>query len=97
MVKRIGDAFLVRPLDTIELKGKKEKVKIYELVAQKQGPASIRPKEDEIALCQAFDQAYTAYVEGQYGRAKELFTAILKTYPEDGPTQYYLNKLSQNS
>lgn len=82
---KIGSQFLTRPLDIAEMKGKKNKIQIFELMAI---DAAAKP-EDKI-LAQEFTTAFDAYQSGQLQKAKMLFAAILVRFPRDFPTQLYL-------
>ncbi len=86
-----ADEFLVRPLDTIEVKGKHKKIKIYELVAWLHEDLEIGATVTQKELCAAFTAAYEKYVEGDFAAAKKLFQAILEKFPNDFPTRFYLD------
>ncbi len=85
--------FLARPLDLVAVKGRKEKIKLYELVAQFQDDPSLTPTQEQIDLCRAFTHAYEAYEKNDLVKAEELFTAIQKKFPQDFPTQLYLERI----
>ena len=85
--EKIKDRFLVRPIDIVELKGKKEKTKIYELMDQ--GDSS------QIKLCAQFTKAFEAFQEGELSKAKTLFLEILQKFPTDIPTQIFIDRLKQ--
>jgi adenylate cyclase len=91
--RQTDNRFLVRPLDKVEVRGKKAKIKIYELVAvnNPDSPISATPKQRE--LCETFTKAYDAYAQGDFPTAKQLFEAIHQKFPNDFPTQFYLNRL----
>jgi adenylate cyclase len=92
--KRLGSAFLYRPLDLVAVKGKTEKTKIYELVALREGEAELLATPEEIALCQDFTKAYEAYQQGDLVSARALFSAIAQKFPGDYPTAIYLQRLN---
>ncbi len=91
--QKLGDQFLVRPIDVVELRGRKEKTKLYELVAMKMGPKEILATPQEIDLCARFAKAYEAVQANQLSEAKKLFEALAKDFPDDHPTQVYLERL----
>lgn len=93
-VKAAGSQFLVRPLELVEVRGKKEKLKIYELAAQIDGAPEIRPDPETVELCTLFTQAYDLYEKGDLAGAKKAFQAIHKKFPGDPPTNLYLERLS---
>ncbi len=88
-----NNRFLVRPLDLVAVKGKQEKIKLYELVAQFDDGSSIAPTQQQIDLCTAFTSAYAAYEANEFSKAEELFLAIQKKFPTDFPTQFYLQRI----
>lgn len=94
VVQSLGEQFLVRPLDMVEVKGKKQKITIYELIGKKDGPEQIRPASKDIALCGQFEKAYEAFYANDLPLAKKLFEAIHKEFPDDGPTEIYLGRVS---
>ncbi|MBS0625135.1 MAG: hypothetical protein JSS32_03710 [Verrucomicrobia bacterium] len=88
----IGPQFLVRPLGLVEVRGKKNKIRVFELVAKFQGESSILPKPGQEELCKLFAEAYEVHEQGNLAEAKRLFTSIAARFPEDVPTQVYLKK-----
>ncbi len=87
--------FLVRPLDTVEVKGKITKIKIYELVALLEADPAIGATEQQKELCLVFTEAYQQFVDGNYAHAKQLFEKIHQRFPDDYPTEFYLNRLTE--
>lgn len=87
---------LVRPLDDTMVKGKKDKIKIFELMGVLQPEEGIEQvvtaKEKDLAL--RFTQGYSAYMQNDQQAAKAIFEKLLMDFPEDGPTQLYLSRLS---
>ncbi|MBS0350463.1 MAG: hypothetical protein JSR33_04600 [Proteobacteria bacterium] len=89
------DFFLVRPLDMVEVKGKKTKIKIYELVAMNNEDPEISATALEKELCDKFTAAYEEYVAEHYPKAEQLFKEIHQRFPEDYPTEFYLERLKK--
>ncbi len=87
--RQLDERFLIRPIDVVEVKGKKEKIPLYELVAMTGGPKELLPTPEEIELCERFTKAYEAFQE-ERGEAKKLFEALHRDFPDDKPTQIYL-------
>lgn len=92
--QKIGDQFLTRPLDEVLIRGKKQKVKIYELIAKYGTDTEIAPKPGQEEICTLFSQAYNAYTLGKKSDAKDLFQSILQKFPHDFPTQLYLDRIN---
>lgn len=83
--EKIKDQFLLRPIDIVELKGKKEKTKIYELMNQND--------PSQIELSTHFTKAFNAFQEQDLSQAKTIFLQIQKAFPNDVPTKIYLDRL----
>lgn len=83
--QKIGSRLLTRPLDIVELKGMKEKTKIYELMD------SAAPGQVELSA--QFTHAFEVLQRQDRSQAKVLFQDILQKFPEDGPTKIYLERL----
>lgn len=94
--KQIGHRFLVRSLDQVNVKGKLEKIKIYELVGSLQDEPEIRASADQIELCLAFNKAYECYQAKQFEEAQVLFNEIHQKFPDDYPTQLFLQRISHH-
>ena len=90
VVKQIDSLFLVRPIDDVEVKGKKKKIKIYELVNRK-----TQAKPEEIELCELFTRAFDAFHKGDLSTALQLFKTLQSKFPSDYPSQIYLQRLEQ--
>jgi adenylate cyclase len=71
LVRRLPEGFLVRELDAIRVKGKKDGVRIYELLAR--GGAEGREKE----WVEAYAVALAAYRRGEWESAERAFRAAL--------------------
>ena len=91
--RKIGDQFLTRILDIVSVKGKKEKIKIYELVAKHHGEEAILPTPEQIELCTSFTQGYELYFQGKLEEAKKHFQMLNQKFPNDFPTQLYLERM----
>ncbi len=92
--KQTEEQFLVRPLDTVEVRGKKTKIKIYELIALLAPGTPISATETQKELAFGFSYAYQRYLEGNFIVAKQLFQEIHQQFPDDYPTQIYLERLT---
>lgn len=95
--QQIGKQFLVRPLDVVEVKGRKEKMKIYELVAAIEGDPEILASQEEIVRIGAFTKAYDLFAQGSFEKARELFQAYHTKYPSDFAAKIYLERLEKKN
>ncbi len=79
-------AFTVRELDTVRVKGKNEPVTIYELL----GYGTLY--EQKKPLVEIFCQGLAAYKERQWDQALQHFNEALQRDPSDSPSQLYLTR-----
>lgn len=80
----IKDQFETRELDIIQVMGKTEPIKVFELIA----PKGELP-QNVLTLLQQYTEAMELYHNRKFAEALAKFTDILKTFPEDGPSQLY--------
>jgi adenylate cyclase len=90
---KLDASFITRPMDVVAVKGKKEKIKIYELGGKKDDLIDIQPRDDKIRLFNLFTKAYQAFEQGDFVQARQLFLSIQTQFPDDYPTQFYLQIL----
>lgn len=80
----VKDQFEARELDIIRVVGKKQPIKVYELLNLK------GQLVDEAAkLLQLYAEGMTLYHARKFADALAKFDEILATYPEDGPSKLY--------
>lgn len=87
--------FLVRPLDVVIVKGKKEKIKIFELVAKLQGDNQILPTPEQSELCTIFTKGYEAFYQNDFVKAREFFEESNRKFPNDIPSKIYLERIKE--
>ncbi len=75
-----GHEFLIREIDRVQVKGKKNAVTIYEVV-----PNYYRERVQKIL--DRFEPGRQAYYDGKWDAALELFNSILSEVSNDGPTK----------
>lgn len=85
------DRFLTRPLGSFLFAGKSLPVNLCELITYQQ-----RATNQQMQLCAMFTDALTAYLQ-QQAIAIQKWTEILRIFPNDGPTKFYLSICSQSS
>jgi len=85
--ERVREEFLGRELDLVQVVGKDQPVKIYELIAFR---AKARPEEK--ALVEEFQGALGEYRKWNWEAARKSFESILERYPEDGPARVYAGR-----
>jgi adenylate cyclase len=89
-IEKTGDLFLARELGLIEVKGKREPVRIYELMAE-----SGHAGEDLKEKAALFHEALALYRQERFTDAIALFASILERYPDDGPAAFYKNRCQE--
>lgn len=80
------DAFTVRELDSVRVKGKNEPVTIYELFGYESFYQHKQP------LANTFSEGLRAYRNRQWDQAITLFKEALRMYPDDQPSKIYINR-----
>jgi adenylate cyclase len=84
--KDVAEHFVCRELDRIRVKGKHQPVVVYELMDL----VAARPKYE--ALITRFESAMEAYHAQNWRDAAGRFGELLASFPEDGPTQIFLQR-----
>jgi adenylate cyclase len=82
----VAHEFVAREVDRIRVKGKKQPVVIYELLA----PISEQPAY--ASLLRQYNAALNVYRDQNWLEAAEKFGELLAEYPDDGPTQVLLQR-----
>jgi adenylate cyclase len=80
------DQFLFRPLDSVHVRGKKQKVIIYELMADQSSSAQ------QLAIVQLSTDGFNAFFQDDINHALELFTELHNKYPDDTMAQFYIKR-----
>jgi adenylate cyclase len=83
--RQVADEFLVRELDTVQVKGRVQPVIIYDLVGVKQ--ENLMP-----AWLSLFAAGRAAYLARQWEEATGHFEAVLRLKPDDTPSALYLRR-----
>jgi len=89
-VRSAGAGFVFRYLDAVAAKGKKESVKIYQLVCLQDDSgrqSDVRAKKE---LLEGFASAIKEYQSRRWRQAEKAFAGLVKKFPEDGPSRVFL-------
>jgi adenylate cyclase len=78
------DAFLTRELDYVKVKGKQKAISIHEVLENTR-----KNRED---LVMPFAEGLAAYRRQDWIRGEAIFSAILKQFPADGPSNVFLER-----
>ncbi len=82
---------VVRQLDLVRLKGKREPVKIYELVALKDDALDVKTRE----VLNYFQVGYQHYLSRNWDWAMNQFRQALQIKGNDGPSRLYLYRCQE--
>jgi len=85
--QKVKEKFIVRELDLVRVKGKKEPVRIYELVEQ-----TGQVESKTLERIEQFEQGLEAYRNMRWNIAIEKFNHTLSLDPEDAPSQLYIKR-----
>jgi adenylate cyclase len=84
----VSDKFLIRPLDVVTVRGRKEPVKIYDLVADLGEPISPKAR----GFCKYFGIAFDYYLEKKWNKALEVLLQLKRHYPHDTSIAHYIKR-----
>ena len=82
----VRDQVVARKLDLIQVKGKTQPVKVYELL----GLAAESPQFSD--LVSRFENGLEAYLSGEWSTAIEIFQELVRNHPEDGPSHVFIKR-----
>ncbi|MDP8205661.1 MAG: adenylate/guanylate cyclase domain-containing protein [Candidatus Electryonea clarkiae] len=84
----VKDKFVTRMLDDIQVKGKNEPVRVYELVAEK--VEELTPEKLEVL--KIYDEGLEFYRNMNFAEGHKTFEKALEIDPDDGPSKTYLDR-----
>lgn len=84
----VQNIFICRIIDQIAVKGRSQSVVIYELLGEKDSTEAAAQQN----LATSFQNAYNVYLKREWQQAKEMFSSILKDFPEDYPATMYIER-----
>lgn len=87
-LKETNDIFTARELDLIRVKGKKEPVRIFELVEEK---AILLPEQKQKVLV-SYSEGLKWYKDRNWGKALSDFEEAVKIDPADDPAKLYISR-----
>jgi len=79
----VEKSFLLRGVDTVQVVGREQAVRIYELLASAGTP--LAPEQEKVLRFYA--AGLDAYRERRWGEALKLFEESLALWPGDGPSR----------
>jgi adenylate cyclase len=85
----VADDVVVRHIDTVAVKGKKNGVRLYELLGI--GKAT----EAQNRLFDVFEKARKLYEEGKFEEAHLAFERVAEEWPDDEPTKVFIERCKE--
>ena len=79
----VTNAFILRQLDMVRVKGREQALRIYELV----GTANMVQPPKEQRVLELYPEAFEAYQQQRFAEALEMFSHCLVLLPEDRPSR----------
>ncbi|MHB9074163.1 MAG: CHASE2 domain-containing protein [Desulfobaccales bacterium] len=80
----VGDAFILRDVDQVRVKGKAQAARIYELLG------AGAPDPDLARYLELYHRALALYRQGQFAQSQTAFEQVLEVRPSDAACQRYL-------
>lgn len=87
--QRLGHGFFCRRLDKIRVKGKHIPVTIFEVLTEG------TPSPEQQDLVRRFETGLNYYFNGDFFSGQEQFKRVLQQYPQDGPSQVFLQRCTE--
>ncbi|MFA6960540.1 MAG: adenylate/guanylate cyclase domain-containing protein [Opitutaceae bacterium] len=85
--RQAREAMEARLIDLVAVKGRREPIRIYELIAEH---GQLTPAQT--ALVAGYEHAFGLYLERNFAAAADAFTRVLTGHPEDGPATVMLKR-----
>ncbi|WP_353685742.1 adenylate/guanylate cyclase domain-containing protein [Thermodesulfovibrio sp. 3462-1] len=84
------DNFLVRQLGVITVKGRAKPINIFEILGEK-----TKSDSEKILFVEKYNAGYLLFTQQRWAEAKEIFLSLVKDFPEDFPSRFYLKKIEE--
>ena len=85
----VKDAFILRELDSVRVKGKEIPIRIYELMGDRHS------SDDLQKVAELFEAALNAYRKKDWDKADACLLDVLKLKPDDGPSTLFLSRIKE--
>ncbi len=85
----VKDSFTCREVDWVKVKGKKQPVKIFELIAEG------NLNGDPLKAVEAFNRGYACYHEKKFSEAVTAFNLALSLNPNDNTSKIYVERCQE--
>lgn len=81
--REAGERLWIRRIGVVTVKGRRQDLQVYELMALKEGDPELVATPEIIRLCEMTNRAYASYEDGDFAQARERFIAITQEFPGD--------------
>ena len=93
--REAGDSLCVRPIGDVQLKGRRSRIVIYELMGAFGAEIELEPSDAVMRLAELSRQAFEVHISGDVEGALVLYQKILEEHPNDQVTQVNVAELSR--
>lgn len=90
--KEIQEFAITRPLDIVAVKGKKNGIAIYELMALKGVDPYLLPTTDQLHISEWCTKAFKLFLDMKFLEALEIYQELQKKYPSDKTIDVYIRR-----
>jgi adenylate cyclase len=88
--------FLMRPLDCVAVKGRKEPIFIYELMAaMTPDDSEIAPTQEQSEIAHMTEEAFRAWHQNDMALAHELYRSLHDRFPHDHVARLYIERCNR--
>ncbi|MBO9479576.1 hypothetical protein J7382_18680 [Shimia sp. R11_0] len=95
--REAGDQLCVRPIDEVQVKGRRALVTIYELLGAHGVGAGFEPSEETLEIAKLTRQAFDAMVAGDHSMALSIYRDVLARRPDDPVASAHVKRLQNHA
>ena len=93
--REAGDRICVRPIDDVQVKGRRASFTIYELLGAYGADPSLEPDGDTVKIARTTQAAFDALVSGDLKGALALYRKVLEALPDDPVATLHVSRLEK--
>ena len=91
--KLVAEAFWLRKVDVLRVKGKREPMAVYELIGERGGASPADDPRPE--LIRRYEEAFAAYRGRDWALAEKLLLELSARFGQDGPAEALLGRVRE--
>jgi adenylate cyclase len=92
--REAGERLWLRPMDLATVKGRREAIKIFELLGIRGEEPELEATPEQQLLCRMTEAAFDAYVSGDHETALTLYRDCCTHFPDDSLSQVMADRLT---